>query len=399
LDYYTGNPDYTLTGGTKSTLPGYGPNTRTIMQIRVALGTPASFNAAPLNTALPAAFAQSQNPIIVPQAPYNAVYNGNFPSNIHAYARIQDTGLTFTPLGSTTPMTVIFKTKAIAEEFEDAYGRMSGFLGVEVPFTNGMNQTTIFYNYHDPATEVINDSITPLAPVAGDGTQLWKITHNGVDTHPIHFHLFDVQIVNRVDWAGVVKPPEPNELGWKETVRMNPLEDVIVALRPIAPKLPFGLPESVRPLDPTMPLGTTTGFKNVDPNGNPLNVTNVMTNFGWEYVWHCHILSHEEMDMMRPVSFNVQTRVPTAPRVTEQNNVLTWTDDTPGNSTATWGNSSNEIGFKIDRAGNSGSLPADRHRASQSNIIHRHHRSRRTKLQLCGKRLQRGRYHGFFTYL
>ena len=25
-----------------------------------------------------------------------------------------------------------------------------------------------------------------------------------------------------------------------------------------------------------------------------------MTNFGWEYVWHCHILSHEEMDMMRP---------------------------------------------------------------------------------------------------
>ena len=25
-------------------------------------------------------------------------------------------------------------------------------------------------------------------------------------------------------------------------------------------------------------------------------------NFGAEYVFHCHILSHEEMDMMRPVS-------------------------------------------------------------------------------------------------
>ena len=35
-DYYTGNPDQFDTGGTASTLPGFGPNTRTIMQIRVA---------------------------------------------------------------------------------------------------------------------------------------------------------------------------------------------------------------------------------------------------------------------------------------------------------------------------------------------------------------------------
>ena len=31
-------------------------------------------------------------------------------------------------------------------------------------------------------------------------------------------------------------------------------------------------------------------------------ITNQLVNFGWEYVFHCHILSHEEMDMMRPVS-------------------------------------------------------------------------------------------------
>ena len=29
-----------------------------------------------------------------------------------------------------------------------------------------------------------------------------------------------------------------------------------------------------------------------------------MANFGHEYTWHCHILSHEENDMMRPVIFN-----------------------------------------------------------------------------------------------
>ena len=56
----------------------------------------------------------------------------------------------------------------------------------------------------------------------------------------------------------MIKPPDANELGWKDTVRMNPLEDAIVALRPIAPSLPFQVPDSIRPLDVTMPLGTTT---------------------------------------------------------------------------------------------------------------------------------------------
>ena len=40
-DYYTGNGDYRDTGGAPSTLPGYGPNTRTVMQI-VVTGTPAT---------------------------------------------------------------------------------------------------------------------------------------------------------------------------------------------------------------------------------------------------------------------------------------------------------------------------------------------------------------------
>ncbi len=352
FDYYTGAPDLTSTGGVKGTLPGYGPNIRTIMQIRVATGTPTAYNPAPLNTALPAAFAATQDPIIVPQAPYNAAYNGNFPSNNRAYARIQDTSLTFTPLGAAAPVTIQFKPKAIAEEFESIYGRMSGFLGVEVPFTNGMNQTTIFYDYQDPTTEIINDTNTSITPIGsiGDGTQIWKITHNGVDTHPIHFHHFNVQVVNRVDWAGVVKPPEPNELGWKETVRMNPLEDIIVAMRPTAPKMPFGVPESVRPLDPTMPIGSTAGFKNVDSLGNPITVTNQMTNFGWEYMWHCHILSHEEMDMMRPIKFNVSTAFPQAPTASEQSGVITWTDGTPAGNPATLGNSANEIGYRIQRA-------------------------------------------------
>ena len=52
-----------------------------------------------------------------------------------------------------------------------------------------------------------------------------------MDTHAIHFHLFNVQVINRVGWDGAIRPPDPNELGWKETIRMNPLEDCIVALQ------------------------------------------------------------------------------------------------------------------------------------------------------------------------
>ena len=45
-DYYTGNEDLTETGGAPSTLPGYGPNTRTIMQFRVKNTTPVPYNLA-----------------------------------------------------------------------------------------------------------------------------------------------------------------------------------------------------------------------------------------------------------------------------------------------------------------------------------------------------------------
>ncbi len=148
---------------------------------------------------------------------------------------------------------------------------------------------------------------------------------------------------------------------------MSPLEDTIVAVRPILPKLPFAIPDSIRPLNPMMPLGakgSTTGpngseagFNNTDTNGDPIDpITNAMTNFGWEYVWHCHILSHEEMDMMRPISVSAPRTLPdasvaslTRPASDVQ---LSWTDGTPVSITdpTTWGNAKNEIGYKIERA-------------------------------------------------
>ena len=63
-----------------------------------------------------------------------------------------------------------------------------------------------------------------------------------------------------------------------------------------------------------MALATTMQFTGVNPNTNaPMMVANQNVNFGWEYVWHCHILGHEENDMMRPIIFQVPTTAPPAP--------------------------------------------------------------------------------------
>ena len=169
----------------------------------------------------------------------------------------------------------------------------------------------------DPVTEILTDDSRVSVPIgsAGDGTQIWKITHNGVDTHPIHFHLFNVQVINRVGWDGAIRPPDANELGWKETVRMNPLEDIIVALRPVAPKRALRRARQHPPARPDDAAGLArwasgTSTRNREPR-SPSRTS--MTNFGWEYVWHCHILSHEEMDMMRPMQFHVARSLPAAP--------------------------------------------------------------------------------------
>ncbi|WP_435626665.1 choice-of-anchor D domain-containing protein [Candidatus Ferrigenium straubiae] len=386
IDYYTGNPDQTSVGGAPSTLPGYGPNTRTIMQIKVAATPPAApYNASALSTALPTAYAASQPKPVVPQEAYNAAFGAGW---ANTYARIY-TGATYLgnyePLTFVTPENITYKAataatttaptttttapagstvsvwvenKAIQELFEPNYGRMNATLGIELPFSSALTQTTVPLNYIDPATETIADG----------ETQIWKITHNGVDTHPVHFHLVNVQLINRIGWDGTVKPPSDNEVGWKETVKMNPLEDVVVAVRAKAPVLTFGVPDSHRALDPTQPLGSTMGFTQIDytpgsptfgmavPNGT---VTNTMTNFGWEYVWHCHILGHEENDFMRPLIFKYSALLPAAPTSLSHNaNTLNWTDTTPAAAVATPGNQANEVGFRIERAAGFGAFSA-----------------------------------------
>jgi FtsP/CotA-like multicopper oxidase with cupredoxin domain len=384
-DYYTGSPDLRDTGGAPSTLPGYGPNTRTVMQIKINAAPAANpFDLGTLQTAFKAAslgglgvFENGQHPIIVGQGAYNDAYGTSFQNNgpRAGLAQIFDTSLTFNTLpqpGSTLlgTLTMNFRPKMIQDEmgeaFELEYGRMSGFLGVETPNAQAGQQNMILHPYTYPPDEIINGvelppgvEVTPIAS-ADDGTQVWKITHNGVDTHPIHWHLYDVQLINRVGWDGIIRKPEANELGWKDTIRVSPLEDTIVALRPIIPQLPAawnGLPNSIRLLDPSMPEGMYLHGANTtqreaaglpllafNPDGEPVDIINHFVNFGWEYVYHCHILSHEEMDMMHAQVVGVAPAAPTgltavrAGNGANQRYDLTWND-----------NSKNETAFVIER--------------------------------------------------
>jgi FtsP/CotA-like multicopper oxidase with cupredoxin domain len=254
------------------------------------------------------------------------------------------------------PVTVAFQPMGIQELFDPFFGRMNATMSMEIPNTNGTIQTTIPYGYIDPPTEIINTAAsgalggaTPLQMLP-DGTQIWKFTHNGVDTHSVHFHMFNIELINRVGWDGAIRPPDKNEMGWKDTVRMSPLEDAIVAIKPIVPNLPWPLPNSIRPLDITAPLGDSgVQYSNIQPNGNPVTMVNHLVNYGWEYVFHCHLLGHEENDMMRPMLFGIAPITPTVGTATASKVkgkpvvTLTFTD-----------NSVNETGFTVQRSADGG---------------------------------------------
>jgi FtsP/CotA-like multicopper oxidase with cupredoxin domain len=368
-DYYTGTSDQTGAGGAPTTQPGYGPNTRTIMQIRVLASggttpdvTLENLQAVFAKTASKhGVFEASQDPIIVPQAAYNSAYGvTNFPTTAAAqYVQLADGEKTFKPInkdGVLQPaVTLPLEMKAMHDEmggvYDTQFGRMSGMLGLTLPSGTGVGA---FYGYASPPTDIHLGSVdgSQIGSLA-DGTQIWRIFHNGVDAHPIHVHLFNAQLINRVGQDGMMLPPEPNELGWKDTFRVNPLEVTYIAMRPIIPtpaQVPFEVPDSIRLIDPTLPEGATlippppSGW--VGPDGVTIpEILNHYVNFGWEYAWHCHILAHEEMDMMHSLVFAVPPTAPTgltaAVTGAAQNPSveLTWTD-----------NSLKELRFTIQRA-------------------------------------------------
>ena len=117
-------------------------------------------------------------------------------------------------------------------------------------------------------------------------TELWEIVNLTADTHPIHLHLVQFQALNREALrvkaytkapkaqrqlakflSGKPVLPDANERGWKDTLRANPGEVTRFMVR-FAPASGGAFP-----FDATAAPG---------------------------YVWHCHLLEHEDNEMMRP---------------------------------------------------------------------------------------------------
>jgi hypothetical protein len=156
------------------------------------------------------------------------------------------------------------------EDF-DEFGRLIQTMGTfNQSGSNNQGLPTWGCPYLDPITE---------NPKAG-ATEVWQVMNLTGETYPIHFHLVNVQLIQRQafvgdpsNWtyAGDPLPPDANEIGWKETVRMNPGEVTTIIMQ-------FDLPN----------LATAAMRNAVSPRTG-----------GKEYVWHCHILEHEEHDMTR----------------------------------------------------------------------------------------------------
>ncbi len=115
-------------------------------------------------------------------------------------------------------------------------------------------------------------------PKAGS-TEIWSFANTTGDVHPMHLHLVQFQVLNRqpfdtqtylqsgkLNFTGIPMPPESNERpAWKDTIKTYSGYVTRVIAR-------FDLPSGVVP----------------KPGEE------------FRYVWHCHVLEHEDNEMMRP---------------------------------------------------------------------------------------------------
>jgi FtsP/CotA-like multicopper oxidase with cupredoxin domain len=160
-----------------------------------------------------------------------------------------------TPLtgGATRPLALLEEMSAF---FEDA--PVEARLGEIAGDPNTETGTWTSRKWEDAVTE--NPSV--------GATEVWEYYNATADAHPMHIHEVAFQVVNRQDIVinetnGTVQvapgstatPPESWESGWKDTVVAYPGQVTRLRLR--------------------------------------------FTNPG-QFVWHCHIVEHEDNEMMRP---------------------------------------------------------------------------------------------------
>ncbi len=158
-----------------------------------------------------------------------------------------------------TAATVAGVRQILMYEGTDTFGRLQTMLGT-------IEAGTLVYS--DPITE---------RPHVGT-KEIWEFHNTTADAHPIHMHLVDFRIVNREDFSLVTRD------------KLN--SDASTGAEVVGLPLPAG--------NPVTPSAHEAGKKDTVV-AYPGQITRVLVSFdrAGEYVYHCHILSHEDHEMMR----------------------------------------------------------------------------------------------------
>jgi bilirubin oxidase len=147
---------------------------------------------------------------------------------------------TFRPLGPASKRRRVSLNEENSEVLKDV-GPTEALLG-----TVDASGKPVPKDWDDPITE---------HPAHG-ATEIWELHNHTADAHPIHIHEIQFQVVDRQPFTGgPARGPERWETGYKDTV--------------------IAYPDEVTRVKATFDLAGL-------------------------YVWHCHILEHEDNEMMRP---------------------------------------------------------------------------------------------------
>jgi spore coat protein A len=172
------------------------------------------------------------------------------------------------PILLTAPTNVVVR-KIMLGEGCDEYGRIMPLLGTVYGSTGKVTDL-------DAGTKSFHDA-PDIFPKLG-ATEVWEFWNTTVDSHPIHMHLVRFRVANRQQFTGTVQAKSMAG-GWT---------GVAFTAAPKLSRLAVPAP------------ATEQGWKDtvVCPPGYVTRVVATFNNRG-TYVYHCHILGHEEHDMMR----------------------------------------------------------------------------------------------------
>jgi spore coat protein A len=181
------------------------------------------------------------------------------------------------PIGSLpapNPATATKTRRLVLVEGTDGLGRLMTMIGpvAETFDANDPNQGTM--TFKDPITE----------KPALNTTEIWEFYNATVDAHPIHMHLVDFRILDRQTFDS--RTVEVASKTMRDGIVGGVLNLGSVDFGTNAPVVPH--PEEAGKKDTAIMY--------------PGTVTRLLVTFKrrGEYVYHCHILSHEDHEMMRP---------------------------------------------------------------------------------------------------